>query len=110
MHRRGPWYLPLALWAVLGFGACALPSPTPPAPSPSPVAPGKTVTEADVDSIPLGAAEATVLAAFGPPERRVGLGEEGVEILVYRAFTAADPTRTAEFWIRAGKVTNKFLY
>lgn len=103
-----------ALVAALALLGCTPQAVLPPAPipAPGPVEPaaGHVVTEAEFEAVALGTAEAEIMARFGPPVRVVVLAEEQARSYVYRATTAADPTRTAGFWVRDGVVVNRVLY
>ena len=105
----------VALLAVLGLcGGCPSAPLLPPVPPPGPSIEepplGHVVTQAEFDSIALGSSEEALTALVGKPRRNVPLLEEGVRAYVYTAYTAADPSITAEFWIRDGLVVNKVLY
>jgi len=81
-----------------------------PAPQPHPAPIGRLLTEAEVMGIPLGAPEAAVVQAFGKPADVLPTNSAGVRVLMYPARLGEDTTRTAEFWLVNGKVTNRLVY
>jgi len=89
------------------------PGPAPivePTPSPGPTRPGRVVTEAEANAVPMGSGEAAIVALFGRPVRVVALPEDGVRMLVYHASTPTDPTRFAEFWLTDNRLTRTVVY
>lgn len=87
-----------------------VPGPVEPKPTPVPVPVAGSLTPEDVASVALGSAEGDLTARFGRPVRIATLESESARSYVYPARTPTDPTRTAFFWVRDGKVVNKGIY